>query len=163
MATLGDSATWPLNPIDSNKDKIVCPEENCPLKPETSFVSKGDLMEHSVMRHYPKAVTDPTPTTPSSNTEELKLREFIQRIIGGISYEIFDDDNYDRAENDLIDLITTTVEKAVKEQKLKDDIRYHTLRAKYQRMFLGGEEDAKPTKAYVKKLKQQLANHRGES
>jgi len=41
--------------------------------------------------------------------------------------------------------------------QLKADIRYHTLKAKYKRMFLGGDEDALPTKRYVKSLKRQLA------
>jgi hypothetical protein len=43
-------------------------------------------------------------------------------------------------------------------QKLKDDIKYNTPKARYQRIYSGGEEDALPTKRYVKKLKAQLAH-----
>lgn len=52
----------------------------------------------------------------------------------------------------ILDLITTHTERV----KLEKDIKYHTLKARYQRMYLGGDEDALSTKRYVKTLKKRL-------
>lgn len=60
--------------------------------------------------------------------------------------------NLERGELALKEYVDT----AVNEANLKSDIKYHTLKAKYQRVFLGGEESAIPTKRYVKKLKTRL-------
>ncbi len=59
--------------------------------------------------------------------------------------------------NNIMQAITATIEAEVARAELKSDIKYNTLKARYQRMFLGGEEDALPTKRYVKRLKVKLA------
>lgn len=41
---------------------------------------------------------------------------------------------------------------------VKKDIRYATLKARYQRIFLGGEKDALKTKRYKRKLVKRLAH-----
>lgn len=48
------------------------------------------------------------------------------------------------------------IQNHVREAEIKHQIKYLTLKARYQRMFLGGEEDALKTKRYIKKLKSRL-------
>lgn len=53
--------------------------------------------------------------------------------------------------------LNALIEKKVRETELKKDIKYHTLKARWQRMYLGGNEDSQKTKRYVVSLKKQLA------
>lgn len=46
---------------------------------------------------------------------------------------------------------------------LKKDIRYHTLKARWQRIYLGGEQTAVSTKRYVKQLKARLKQLEGKT
>lgn len=57
------------------------------------------------------------------------------------------------AKGNLFKAIDRYVEEELKKVRLEKDIKYHTLKARYQRVFLGGEEDALPTKRYVRRLK----------
>lgn len=45
---------------------------------------------------------------------------------------------------------------AVRIESLQQQIKYHTLKARLQRMYLGGDEDALKTKKHVKSLKRRL-------
>ena len=61
--------------------------------------------------------------------------------------------------NDLGDYFTSHIEEAERSHEIelvKRDIRYHTLKARWQRMYLGGDKDALPTKRYVKRLRKKL-------
>ena len=56
----------------------------------------------------------------------------------------------------FIETATEAIQALTTEAELKKDIRYHTLKARYERVFLHGEEKAMNTKRYVKSLKNRL-------
>lgn len=61
-----------------------------------------------------------------------------------------------QAQQNAMQAIDSLVQSEVRKVTLEKDIKYHTLKARYQRMFLGGETDAITTKKHVKRLKAAL-------
>jgi len=89
---------------------------------------------------------------------EFKLKLLMDRYAK--ADEIQDPIEAEEAFNKVKSLVSSELSRVEREAKIaiiKKDIRYHTLKARFQRTFLGGEEDARPTKLYVKTLKRQLA------
>lgn len=86
--------------------------------------------------------------------KDKELREKITHVIG--EYGAFNHMGVAEGNtvvNGIIALFQTELEK----RELKKDIRYLTLKARWQRMYLGGEDDALLTKKRAKLLKQRLA------
>jgi hypothetical protein len=93
-----------------------------------------------------KNATDEPKGQPMKTDLDSRLREMLETTL-------------DITEPKLLALI----DEAKQRTELEKDIKYHTLKAKYQRVFLGGEEDAKQTKRYVKTLKARLATFRKDT